>query len=114
MSSPNLLQTPGSRPRRLFSARVARKFLTVSPAAPALFCSSATMALLSAAVRVGASRMVTSLLSFCSSAPSFSMPLAVGSSVCVLTAAVYYIRGAARAKAKWRRLAGLCFFLKAN
>lgn len=89
MSSPNLLQTPGRRLRRLFSARVARKFLMVSPVAPTFFCSSATMALLSAADRVGASRMVTSLASFCSRLLRAERPLAVGSRDDVLTAAVY-------------------------
>lgn len=92
MSSLNLLQTPGRRPRRLFSARVARKFLTVSPEAPVFFCSSATMALLSAADRVGASRMVTSLGSFWIRLPRAARPLAVGSSEDVLTAAVYCLK----------------------
>ena len=90
ISSLNLPQTPGRRPRRLFSARGARKFLTVSPEAPAFFCNSTTMALLSAEDRVGASRMVTSFASFCSRLPRAARPLAVGSREEVLTAAVYY------------------------
>lgn len=48
------------------------------------------MALLSAADRVGASRMVTSLASFWSRLPRAARPLAVGSRDEVLTAAVYY------------------------
>lgn len=89
MSSANLAQTPGSRLRRLFSARVARKFLTVSTEAPELLCSSATMALLSAGERVGVCRIETSLASFSSRLPRAARPLAVGSSDDVLTAAVY-------------------------
>lgn len=89
MSSLNLVQTPGRRPRRLFSARVVRKFLTVSPEAPAFFCSSVTMAVLSAEDSVGASRMVTRWLSFLIRLPRAARPLAVGSSEEVLTAAVY-------------------------
>src|SRR4051812_35613911 len=89
MSSANLEQTPGRRPRRLFSARVAKKFLTVS-LEPAFFWSSATMALLSAGLRVGVSRMETSFESFWITLLRAAMPLAVGSREEVLTAAVYY------------------------
>jgi len=56
-------QTPGSIPRRLFSARVSRKFLTVSWEIPACFWSSPTMADLSASLRVGVLRMAASLTS---------------------------------------------------
>ena len=47
------------------------------------------MADLSAAERVGASRMVVSLASFWRRVPRAATPLAVGSSEDVLTAAVY-------------------------
>jgi hypothetical protein len=75
----------------LFSARVARKFLTVSPVAPEPLASSATMALLSETVSVGIVRMETSFVSFCSRALRAATPLAVGSREAVLTAAVYYL-----------------------
>ena len=60
---PNLSHTPLRMPSRLFSASVLRKFLTVSLLAPACFCSSATISLLSPALRVGMWRMLESLAS---------------------------------------------------
>lgn len=94
ISSLNLAQTLPRRDRRLFSARVRRKFLTVSPVAPVLFSSSATMADLSSALRVGAPRIVTSLVSFSMRLPSLPKAVAVGSREEVLTAAVYCWVGA--------------------
>lgn len=85
----NFSTMPGRRPRRLFSARVSRKFLTVSLREPDCLASSSTMAALSASVRVGAARMPTSLGSFLTRAPRDSRAAAVGSSVCDLEAAVY-------------------------
>ncbi len=85
----NFWQTPWRRPRRLFSARVSRKFLTVAPLAPACLVSSVTMALLSSVLRVGADRMEASFLSFSKMAPRLARALAVGSSVDDLLAAVY-------------------------
>lgn len=90
MSSLNLPTTPGSRLRRLFSARASRKFLTVASLAPDCLLSSWTMAFLSSAVRVGADRMVLSLVSFSTRAPSLFRAWAVGSRFDDLTAAVYY------------------------
>jgi hypothetical protein len=90
MISPNLSATPLRRPRRLFSARVSRKFLTVGELAPACLDSSATMAPLSSAVRVGADRMAASLGSFSSRAERLLRALAVGSRLEVLAAAVYW------------------------
>lgn len=89
MMVPNFSQTPFRRPRRLFSASVLRKFLTVSPPAPACLASSATMAALSSAVRVGAARICDSLASFSTMALRLLRALAVGSRVEVLAAAVY-------------------------
>lgn len=90
MSSVNLLTTEGSRPRRLFSARVARKFLTLaSPSTRATLRSSPTMALLSAAVSCGVLRMAASLGSFSRTVPTEARARAVGSREEVLTAAVY-------------------------
>ncbi len=87
---PNFSQTPRRMPRRLFSARVARKFLTVSlPPAPACFCSSATMADLSAALSVGAARMVPSLGSRSRIEPSVLSARAAWSRDDDLAAAVY-------------------------
>lgn len=85
----NFWQTPWRRPRRLFSARVSRKFLTVAPPPPACLVSSATMADLSSGLRVGADRMEESLLSFSTMEPRLARALAVGSSVDDLEAAVY-------------------------
>jgi hypothetical protein len=90
MISVNFSQTPLSRPRRLFSARASRKFLTVAVLeAPACLASSATMDDLSAALRVGACRMVDSLASFSTMAARLVRALAVGSRLDDLTAAVY-------------------------
>lgn len=91
INSPNLLQTPLSRDRRLFSAKVRSRFLTVSPPAPACFSSSATIWLLSAEVRVGAPRIVTSLGSLVNRPLSLLSAAPVGSREEVLTAAVYYL-----------------------
>ena len=92
MISANFSETPLSMPRRLFSARVARKFLTVSLAAPPIcFCSSATMAPLSASVSVGVSRMTASLASLAYRALRALSARAVGSRDEDLTAAVYCI-----------------------
>ena len=92
MISANFSETPLSMPRRLFSARVARKFLTVSLAAePRVLDSSATMAFLSASLRVGVSRIAASLASLTYRSPSAFRALAVGSSVDVFTAAVYCV-----------------------
>jgi hypothetical protein len=81
--------------RRLFSARVDRKFLTVlSPAGTeAAFSSSATIWLLSLAERVGACRMAESLGSLAKMVESEERDLAVWSSVEVFTAAVYCLGG---------------------
>lgn len=87
--SPNLLTTPPRRPRRLFSARVSRKFLTVGVAPPACLASSATMAALSSALSVGASRMAPSLGSLSRRLPRLARALAVGSRADDLAAAVY-------------------------
>jgi hypothetical protein len=87
--TPNFSQTPLRRPRRLFSASVARKFLTVSPPTPACLASSATTAALSSVVRVGAARIRYSLGSFSTRALRVLRALAVGSSVDDLAAAVY-------------------------
>jgi hypothetical protein len=73
----------------LFSASVARKFLTVSPPAPACLASSATTAERSSSVRVGAERMAVSLVSFSTRALRVLRALAVGSRVDDLAAAVY-------------------------
>jgi hypothetical protein len=91
MISPNLSQTPFRMLRRLFSARVERKFLTVSlePTEPSCFCSSATMALLSASLRVGVLRIRESLVSLVTRSFRELRALAVGSSEDDLTAAVY-------------------------
>lgn len=89
MSSPNLAQTPSRMPRRLFSARVCRKFLTVSPWALAAFSSSAMMADLSDAESVGVARILTNFSSFFRRLPREASDLAVGSREDVLTAAVY-------------------------
>lgn len=91
MSSANFAEISFNKPSRLFSARVARKFLTVSlaPAAPMLFWSSARMALLSAAVSVGVDRTEASLASLVYRSPRALRALAVGSRVEFLTAAVY-------------------------
>ena len=87
---PNFWQTPARMLRRLFSARVSRKFLTVaSLPAPACLTSSATMADLSAEERLGAPRMVLSLVSFSSRVPRLARARAVGSRAEDLTAAVY-------------------------
>lgn len=92
ISSPNLVQTPPRRPRRLFSARVWRKFLTVA-LVPEVFSSSAMMADLSAGVRVGAWRMAASFASWLTRPPSLFRAVAVGSSEEDLTAAVYCLFG---------------------
>jgi hypothetical protein len=91
ISTPNFSQTPLRIPKRLFSASMARKFLTVSlfAAAPDCFCNSATMALLSARVSVGASRMVASLGSLSKMVLRVPSALAVGSREDVFEAAVY-------------------------
>src|SRR5690242_12155191 len=77
---PNLEQTPWRRPRRLFSARVSRKFLTVAELPPACLLSSATMADLSSGVSVGAARICGSLVSFSTMAARLASALGVGSS----------------------------------
>lgn len=91
MISPNFSQTPGSIPRRLFSARVARKFLTVSlePAAPRVFSSSAIMPLLSLSDRVGVVRMAASLVSLAKRSLRELRAFAAGSRAEDLAAAVY-------------------------
>jgi hypothetical protein len=86
---PNFSVTPFRRPSRLFSARVSRKFLRVAPLAPACLTSSATIADLSAGVRVGADRILPSLASLSRMPPSLASSLAVASRVEVLEAAVY-------------------------
>lgn len=85
----NFSTTPGMRPSRLFSARVARKFLTVSSLLPICFSSSWTIAFLSSTVRVGDLRIATSLGSFSRRAPSLVRASAAVSMPEVLTAAVY-------------------------
>lgn len=88
---PNFSETPGSIPRRLFSAKVARKFLTVSfeLTAPRFFCSSEMMALLSLSESVGVFRIVASLGSLARRSPRALRAFAVGSRDEDLTAAVY-------------------------
>lgn len=76
--------------RRLFSARVSRKFLMrPSLSAPTFFWSSATMAFLSAGDSEGDDSSCVSLGSFLKTAARLSRALAVGSSEDVLAAAVY-------------------------
>jgi hypothetical protein len=91
MISANLSQTPFKMPNRLFSARVARKFLTVSlePEAPSDFCSSATMDPLSPAERVGVLRMVNNFESLATRSLRALRAFAVGSRAEVFAAAVY-------------------------
>jgi len=76
----------------LFSASVARRFLTVlsDEGRPAAFSSSAMIWPLSAWVSVGACRIVASLASLATMLLSEATALAVGSRVEVLTAAVYW------------------------
>lgn len=89
MISPNFSQTPGSIPKRLFSARVARKFLTVSLVAPTFFSSSAIMPLLSPSDRVGVFSMAASLVSLARRLLRELRAFAAGSREEDLTAAVY-------------------------
>jgi hypothetical protein len=91
ISSLNFSQTPFKMLSRLYSASVERKFLTVSlePAEPKDFWSSATMALLSASDRVGVLRMAESLESLETTSFKALRALAVGSREEDLTAAVY-------------------------
>lgn len=87
----NFSQTPPKRPRRLFSARASRKFLTVAlEPAPDCLASSATTAALSSLLRVGALRMVESLGSFWMMLCRVAMALEVGSRLEDLEAAVYW------------------------
>ena len=86
----NFSQTPSREPRRLFSARVARKFFRMSPlSAPATFWSSAMICCLSALVRVGAPRIAPSFLSACRVWPRLAIALAVWSRAADLEEAVY-------------------------
>jgi hypothetical protein len=75
----------------LFSARVFKKFLTVSPlsAPPMCRCSSCTICDLSLGVKVGAVRIVASLGSFLKTSDRAARDLAVPSSAEVFAAAVY-------------------------
>lgn len=73
----------------MFSARASRKFLTVGAWEPDCLVSSATMAFLSSAARVGAPRMPASLASRAMRPPRVDRALAVGSMVEDLAAAVY-------------------------
>lgn len=95
MISPNFAHTPPNRLRRLFSARVCSRFLTVLSVAgtPAAFSSSATIWLLSDWVRVGALRIVVSLASLVTMLLRLARALAVLSRLEVFTAAVYYKKG---------------------
>ncbi len=87
----NFSQTPSSIPSLLFSARVCRKFFTVSPLStpPMCFWSSCTICDLSPGVRLGAWRMTGSLGSFLNTSDKAASDLAVFSSAEVLAAAVY-------------------------
>lgn len=86
---PNFWQTPLRMPSLLFSARVLRKFLTVSLLPPVCLLSSATMADLSSAVSVGVDRTLDRLGSLSKTLLRLARAFAVGSSVDDLEAAVY-------------------------
>lgn len=90
ISSANFSQTPFRLLKRLYSARVDRKFLTVSlEPEPRDFCNSPTIALLSASDRVGVLRMVASLGSLVTRSFRALRALAVGSREEDFAAAVY-------------------------
>lgn len=89
--TPNFSQTPSRMWRRLFSASVDRKFLTVPPlsAPPVCFSSSAVICDLSEVESVGAPRITVSLGSDLKICCSEAIALAVESSEEDFTAAVY-------------------------
>jgi hypothetical protein len=89
--TPNFSTTPPSTPNRLFSASVARKFLTMPSLSwlPMCFCSSWTICCLSETDSEGACRISLSLASFLNTLESVSSDLAVGSRALVFAAAVY-------------------------
>jgi hypothetical protein len=91
INSANFSQTPSNKPSRLFSAKVARKFLTVPllSAPPVCFSSSAMMADLSDSCRVGAAIRVCSFGSFFISVEREAMAREVLSKADCFTAAVY-------------------------
>jgi hypothetical protein len=90
--SSNLVQTPSINPSLLFSAKVFRKFLTVSclSATPICFINSPTMAVLSEGFNVGAWSIVFSLGSFLRRPDREARDLATPSKMEVFAAAVYY------------------------
>lgn len=86
--------TPSKSPRRLFSAKVERKFFIVSaplsePEAPMVLLSSVTIDFLSASDNEGAERIAWSLVSFFKVAEAESRILETGSRTSDLAAAVY-------------------------
>ena len=87
----NFSQISWSKPSRLLSARVLRKFRTVSPLSdvPACLWSSSTIWDLSCRVNVGALRIMLSFGSFLRISRSEAKDLLVLSKVDDLTAAVY-------------------------
>lgn len=88
----NFSQTPCRILRRLFSARVCKKFLTVSPLSipPVCFCNSWMICDLSAGVKAGAERMLDNLASFLNTSDKRERDFEVLSKADVLTAAVYW------------------------
>ena len=96
ISVANLPHTPGSTPRRLFSARVSRKVRSVeAPVPPAVIerCSSTITCCLSAGESVGAVRMAGRRGSRSSVAERLSSARATASRVWVFAAAVYWWGG---------------------
>jgi hypothetical protein len=91
ISTPNFSTTPSSTPRRLFSARVVSRFLTMPSlsALPMCFWSSWTICCLSETERVGAWRMSLSLGSFLKTLWRVLSDLPVASRALVFEAAVY-------------------------
>ena len=87
----NLSQTPSSIPNRLLSARVFRKFFTVSPLSrpPVCRCNSWIIWDLSLDVSVGAVRIIGSLGSFLKISDSAARAFDVLSNDDNLAAAVY-------------------------
>lgn len=87
----NFSHTPGSIASLLFSARVFRKFFTVSPLSlpPVCLCNSWIIWDLSPGLKVGALRITGSFVSFLKTSESAARALEVLSRVEVLAAAVY-------------------------
>lgn len=90
IKSSKFSQTPFRSPKRLFSASVFRKFLTVSAlSVPVYFCSSAMICSLSSALSVGACMMAASFSSLWKIWLRALSALATVSRVELFTAAVY-------------------------